>query len=130
MESQSGADPADAAIVYRRSGGLAGITEEWIVYPDGRVTGPEGPQWQLGAQRLEQILADAEALGFFDMESRYVPDNVCCDRFTYELIIRQGDQVNRVTTVDAAPDAPPELWRIMEEFDRQVISQAPAAVHS
>ena len=30
--------PAEAVIVYKRSGGIAGLDEMWTIYPDGNVT--------------------------------------------------------------------------------------------
>jgi hypothetical protein len=110
----------DAVIIYQRSGGFAGVHEQWTIYPDGRITANDGREWQVAAERVEQLLADIEALGFFEMTGRYMPLNTCCDRFIYEITVRSGDRVNTVKTIDAAPDTPAELWRVIDEVSRLV----------
>jgi hypothetical protein len=110
----------DAVIIYQRSGGFAGVHERWTVYPDGRIVTADGREWQVTPEQVEQLLTEIEAMSFFEMEGRYMPLNTCCDRFTYEVTVRSGDKVNTVTTIDAAPDAPPELWGIIEEITRLV----------
>jgi hypothetical protein len=110
----------DAVIVYQRSGGFAGVHEQWTVYPDGRITASDGREWQVAPERVEQLLADIEALGFFEMSGRYMPLNTCCDRFTYEITVRSGDRVHTATTIDAAPNTPAELWRVIDEISHLV----------
>jgi len=110
----------DAVIVYQRSGGFAGVHEQWTVYPDGRITASDGREWQVAPERVEQLLADIEALGFFEMSGRYMPLNTCCDRFTYEITVRSGDRVHTATTIDAASNTPAELWRVIDEISRLV----------
>lgn len=103
----------DAVIIYQRSGGFAGIHEQWTIYPDGRIMAGDGREWRVTPEQVERLLTEIEALGFFEMEGRYMPLNTCCDRFTYEITVRHGDTVNTVTTIDAALDAPPELWCVI-----------------
>ncbi len=110
----------DAAIIYKRSGGFAGVHEQWTVYPDGRIVAGDGRQWRVTPEQVEQLLAEIEALGFFEMSGRYMPLNMCCDRFAYEITVRRGDTVKTITTIDAAPDTPPELWRVIDEINRLV----------
>lgn len=110
----------DAVIIYQRSGGFAGVHEQWTVYPDGRITANDGREWQVAPERVKQLLADIEALGFFEMTGRYMPLNTCCDRFTYEITVRSGDRVHTATTIDAAPNTPAELWRVIDEISRLV----------
>jgi hypothetical protein len=111
----------EAAIVYRRSGGFAGVSEQWIIYADGRITAGNGRQWQVKPERVEQILDDIQALGFFEMKGRYMPLNTCCDRFTYEITVRRGGVVHTVVTMDAAPDAPVALWQILEKVSSLLV---------
>lgn len=110
----------DAVIIYQRSGGFAGVHEQWTVYPDGRITASDGREWQVAPERVEQLLADIETSDFFEMSGRYMPLNTCCDRFTYEITVRSGDRVHTVTTMDAAPNTPAELWRVIDEISRLV----------
>jgi hypothetical protein len=112
----------DAVIIYRRSGGFAGVHEQWTVCPDGQIVTADGREWQVTPEQVEQLLAEIEALGFFEMNNRYMPLDTCCDRFTYEITVRRGDTVKTITTIDAAPDTPPELWRVIDEISRLVLS--------
>jgi hypothetical protein len=107
----------EAAIVYQRSGGIAGKAESWTIYPDGRVVAYDGRKWQVSPQRVDQVLSDLNSLDFFALQSRYMPKQTCCDRFTYELTVRYGDQVHQVTTMDGSSTAPPELWRAIQAIN-------------
>jgi hypothetical protein len=106
----------EAVIIYQRSGGFVGVSEQWTIYSDGRITTGDGREWQVTPQQVEQVLHNVEALGFFEMSGRYMSRTVCCDRFTYEITVRHGSEVKRITTVDAAPNTPANLWRIIEEI--------------
>ncbi len=105
-----------AVIIYQRSGGIAGTFEQWTIYLDGRITADDGRIWQVAPEEVQQLLGDIEALGFFEMSDRYVPLDACCDRFTYEVTVLRGSKVKRVTTIDAAPNTPTKLWRVIEEI--------------
>ena len=109
-----------AVIVYQRSGGIAGTTEQWSIYPDGQITFDNGREWQVAADEVQQLLSDIVALGFFEMSDRYVPLNTCCDRFRHEITVRYGSEVKRVSTIDAASNAPAELWHVIERISRLV----------
>ncbi|MEW5958790.1 MAG: protealysin inhibitor emfourin [Chloroflexota bacterium] len=107
-----------AVLLFRRSGGLAGISEQWLIYADGRVTVDEGREWQAGAERVEQLLKTIDTLGFFELDGTYLPLDTCCDRFTYEITVRFDGKINTVTTIDAAPNAPPALQQVISEISR------------
>lgn len=111
----------DAVIVYQRSGGFAGVQEQWAIYPDGQIVASDGRQWQVPSEQVEQLLAEIETLGFFEMDGSYMPLDTCCDRFTYVIMVRHHDDtVKTVTTIDASPDTPPELWRVIDEMSSLV----------
>lgn len=103
----------EAVIIYERSGGLAGVSEQWSIYPDGRILAGDGREWQVEPEQVKQLIGEIEASGFFDLSGQYMPRNPCCDRFTYSLVVRNGDKINRVTTIDAAPDVPGSLWEAL-----------------
>jgi hypothetical protein len=110
----------EAVIIYRRSGGFRGTSDQWAIYPDGRITASDGRQRQVTSQQVEQALSDIDTLGFFDMSGRYISGSTCCDRFTHEITVHRGDKVNTVTTIDVDPSAPPELWQIIDKINRLV----------
>ncbi|MBS1253324.1 MAG: hypothetical protein MAG451_02373 [Anaerolineales bacterium] len=104
----------EAAIVYERSGGLAGVSEQWTVYLDGRIVAGDSRVWRIAPEKVEQLLADIQTLGFFEMRGQYMSRDTCCDRFTYRIAVRSGDKANTVTTIDTAPDAPAALWETLD----------------
>ncbi len=112
--------PAGAVLVLQRSGGIAGLSERWVVYADGRLENSSGRQWQAAPQEVARLVADVERLGFFELDSRYVPLNTCCDRFLYELTVRSGERSHTVTVLEATPDVPAELWEALGAVERWI----------
>ncbi len=100
-------DIGDAVIVYRRSGGFAGISEQWRIYPDGKIVNGDGRGFRVPEERVKELLLTIEALGFFEMPDSLGPLDACCDRFIHEITVRRGDEVKKVATVDADPMLPP-----------------------
>jgi hypothetical protein len=111
--------PENVVIEFRISGGIAGVNEDWLIYSDGHITQGD-KEWQVSPEAVEQLLAKIETLGFFEMTGNYMELNTCCDRFTYEVTVRNGDKVNSVTTIDAAPGVPPELWQVIDAINSLV----------
>lgn len=119
--TEGGAEPdaksstvlGDAVIVYERSGGVAGETNTWKIYADGRVVDGEGNEWQVAPAQVEQLLADLETMGFFELDESYVPLDTCCDRFTYTLVVGTDGGAHRVTTIDDS-DAPEAVWNALD----------------
>lgn len=117
------AQEAEIAIVYMRSGGIANLMDEWTVYTDGRVASSDGTARQATPGEVAQLLGEIEALGFFEMNPRYLPRDACCDRFTYSITVRSNGREHTVTTLDAVPDAPPALWQIIEQIGTLVAGE-------
>lgn len=102
--------PAGTVLILQRSGGFAGVSEQWTIYADGVVEANDGRRWQAAPEEVARLVAEIEQLGFFELDSRYVPLDTCCDRFTYELTVRSGERSHTVTVLEATPDAPQALW--------------------
>jgi hypothetical protein len=49
----------------------------------------------------------------FGRTGRYVPLDACCDRFTYELSVRNGGRTHTITALESAPNTPAALWDIL-----------------
>lgn len=112
----------DAAIIFHRSGGFAGVDQQWMIYIDGRIEQPGGQQVQADEQQVKTLLEAIDAAGFFELKNSYIPLNSCCDRFTYAITVQQDDKVKTVTTIDASPDAPQELQQIIDEIGKLIIN--------
>jgi len=109
-------------IVFRRSGGLMGVSESWVIYEDGRVAFQEemkgeSATGEVEAQDLAGLLGLIEETSFFSFGDSYMPQNICCDRFSYEITLFQDGQSKRVTTMDGA-EAPEGLWTIIGELNK------------
>lgn len=109
-------------IIFRRSGGLMGVSESWVIYEDGQVAyqekiKEESATGQIEAQELAGLLGLIEETGFFSFSDSYMPQNICCDRFSYEIAIFEDSQSKTVTTIDGAV-APEGLWSIIGELNR------------
>lgn len=115
--------PDDAVIVYERSGGLAGRTEEWTIYADGRVVSGDGRIGQLLPQDVTNLVQQIEAAGFGGWRDTYGPPAACCDRYTHNLTVRLAGQTKSVKTIDAAPEEPATLRTILGQVTR-LIAQA------
>ena len=100
-------------IRFTRSGGFAGLDEEWVVTSDGVVSLNGEAKATVTETQLDQLLVEVEGLGFFEMQNTYLPQDTCCDKFSYTLTIVADGQKNTVSTIDAAEDAPAELWEII-----------------
>ena len=116
--------PGEAVIVYKRSGGIAGLDEIWTIYPDGNVAHAEhylgeGPErlYQADVAEVAALVDTLETLGFFALTGNYLPLDTCCDRITYDIEARSGDLINHVVTLDAAPNTPPELWQAIDALN-------------
>ena len=105
-----------AAITLDRSGGIAGISEHWTIYLDGRVIGPAGEEASVPAGEVNQLLADIDAAGFFEWPPRPRSLQSCADCFTYSLTVEYEGKVNRITLVDGESGAPEEAWTILERI--------------
>lgn len=101
--------PAGLSGSIRVSGGIAGIDETWVLAADGTVNGPLGRSGSLAPDQVEALADAVIDARFFDFDAEYLPEDRCCDRFTYELTITQGGRTHTVATVDAA-DAPDGLF--------------------
>lgn len=118
-EKPGSSQTSGIVIEFRRSGGFAGVDEAWTIYSNGRITSSNQGNTndyaeQVPPEKVEALLGEIEALGFFEMTGNYIPLDTCCDRFTYEVIVHAGEKSHRVSTIDAAPEAPPELWQVIE----------------
>lgn len=103
----------DTAVIFKRSGGIAGLNEQWTIFTDGTVETNSATQPELSAEAVEQLLNSLESGGFFELESSYLPDDTCCDRFLYELTAVQDTSFHTVTTLEATPDMPEALQQAL-----------------
>ena len=112
----------DIVITYQRQGGVAGITQEWVIYPDGKIIGPGGQEMKVPPQEVIALLAKAAEIESSSLKESYVPDNNCCDQFIYTIIVKVGDQETKVRTSDGA-EQPEQLTSFLTGIE-ELLSQA------
>lgn len=114
--------PEGAVIAFSQTGGFAGLTNNWVFFPDGRVTLNGIDQAQLGSKRIEQLISDLAAQGFFEVEHRTEPGTFCCDFFDYALAVQTAARQNYISYSDGDPDLPGtllEITRLMREITEE-----------
>ena len=102
----------DIVITYQREGGVAGITQEWIIYPDGQIIGPGGKEMKAPPKEVIALLAKAAEIESSSLKESYVPENACCDQFIYTVIVKVGNQETKVRTSDGA-EQPEQLTSLL-----------------
>jgi len=105
-----------AVITFGRSGGIAGVSEVWTIYADGRVLSGAGEAGQIPAEAVSELLAEIEAAGFFDWSTPPRALQSCADCFTYSVIVTFEGKTNQITLVGGQTDAPEGAWSILERI--------------
>ena len=105
--------PEEAVIIYRRSGGFAGLDEEWMIYEDGTVNAKSGDHMKVDPGQVSSLLETIDGLGFFELETSYMPKSLCCDLFSYELVVHYKGVTMAVAAMDGA-DAPDHFWSALD----------------
>ncbi len=104
-------------LALERSGGIAGITEQWILIEDGSLVLPPTDVVELLDRAATVELFDhIDDAGFFDLEPAYLPDDPCCDRFAYRLTVVADGRRHTVQTMDGTETAPEELVELLGEI--------------
>jgi len=116
---------AGAVIAFQRSGGFAGVSEQWIFFADGRITNDKGDQKTVEADQVTALLDELEAVGFFEMK---IPSDggklsTCKDCFTYQITATNGEKLNTVTIIEGATGVPEAFWKIINKLSSMVAIQ-------
>lgn len=104
----------DAVVTYSRTGGLAGASERWSIYLDGRVVQEGGRVGSIAVTEVNQLLVEIEAKGFFDWPEHPRSLDRCADCFTYSITVAFEGKINQITLTNAEADASEEAWSIVE----------------
>ena len=116
---------ADSVIIYQREGGFTGGTQKWTIHPDGRVQQDPGEnQLTVSPDRVIDLLAMTAGAGFSDMQDSYIPDDNCCDQYTYTITIKSGDLERTVQTSDGS-DHPEQLTAVLVAIEDLISAAEP-----
>lgn len=84
------------------------MENEWTVYENGRIVTMSGEELQVEPEEVTATLAAIEQAGFFDLEQTE-PSDICCDFFTYTLIVQNEDLEKVVVISEGDPNFPQAL---------------------
>lgn len=101
---------ADVVFLFRRSGGLAGVEEEWTLYKDGRLLSNTGEEYHVTQAQIDTLLADLERVNLFSAPPVTGLKVECCDRFLYDLTVQSGERLIAVQAADGAQNVPEAVW--------------------
>ena len=98
----------EPVIVYSKSGGFAGLEQEWRIYADGRIENEDGKLvGQAEPAEVTAVVMLADEAGFYELDDEYLDKNItCCDLITYTLTVTDGKQSQTVVTRDMSPRPP------------------------
>lgn len=112
-------------IVYQKEGGFAGQSQEWEIFPDGRINAPGGAELTAEQQDTTDVFTAAASDKIQNLADSYVPEDNCCDKFVYTIVIKTGNDEKSIETSDDV-EQPPELTDFLSEID-QLITRATTA---
>lgn len=109
-----GSSTAGPSIVYTRSGGIAGATVQWTIYPDGRVVTDKGEERRIDPAKAADAFSRIEQLNFFGLGDVSARGPGCPDCFKYTVTVTMGGRTSSITTFDAAPNTPAAVAQVLE----------------
>lgn len=123
--STAQSSPSNQVIAtLQRSGGIAGKTETFVVQGNGTVSvGLASRQAEGGAEAAADLANRLAATGIYDVApGKYMPENTCCDRYTYDLTLVKDGQKYHYVTMDGTENAPPALLETISLIQQYVAS--------
>ncbi len=124
--SYSPTGQVEIVIEYQRSGGYAGVDEFYSVLLNGHIGTNNHRDWQVQPQDVDDLIEKIETLGFFELATKYVPKDACCDRFFHKLMVRSKNRIHTVSAVGGDPQVPEQLWNILKLVERFLDNQSGA----
>ena len=104
-----------AAVIVQRSGGIAGTSDQWAIFPDGRVLVGRTNEFRVLPAAVTGLMASIERRGFFALElGRPAP---CPDCYTYTITVSSGGRVHSVSWVDGQKGVPQVALDILDDIN-------------
>lgn len=104
------------AVEYTRTGGIAGISERWRLFADGRVIDAQGVEYEISEAAMADLLTEIASLGFYDWEVGPRRLGSCADCFTYTINADHNGRSNQLSFVDGQADVPEGIWTILDRI--------------
>lgn len=105
-----------AAIIYQRSGGIAGIAEMWTIYSDGRIVSGDGQESSVTPEEVSALLTEIEALGFFDLRESGGLLSTCRDCFIHQITVSSSERFNSIRVEAGGSEPEDQRLEIVEKI--------------
>lgn len=112
--------PDEAFIIFKRSGGFAGVDKTWVIHLEGQIEERDGEKRQVEPAETQALFDLIQTAGFFDFEDTYIPEDTCCDRYNYSIMVHYEDRSKTVETIDDSPTQPEGLVKIITAINELV----------
>jgi len=104
-----------AAVIVQRSGGIAGTSDQWAIFPDGRVLVGRTNEFRVLPAAVTGLMESIERHGFFSLDmGRPSP---CPDCFTYTITVSSGGRVHSVSWVDGQKGVPQAALDVLDDIN-------------
>ncbi|MFL7838406.1 MAG: hypothetical protein ACK2T4_09690 [Candidatus Promineifilaceae bacterium] len=113
-------------IIYKREGGIAGISQEWVIHMDGNIDGPGDQELAVPADDVQKVVEKGLESDFNSLASETANTETCCDQMTYILTVVSGDDEWRLITTDTA-DQPKEVTELFIMVQALISEAEPAS---
>ena len=112
----------EAVVVFERSGGFAGVNDQWTIFSDGKIVKDSGETATISTDQLSALLSAVDAAGFYDMKPGSSLGNAsnCKDCFTYTLTITNNGQTNTISAQDGSKNLPDAFWSLIQQINTLV----------
>jgi hypothetical protein len=112
----------DTVIVYTREGGIAGISQEWVIHSDGTIDGPGDQQSTVAPEEVMDVIEMGVESDVVELAQDMATPDACCDQFTYTLTVISGDEEWSVVTTDTTEE--PEEVLVLFSMVQTLIAKA------
>jgi hypothetical protein len=103
-----------AQINFTVSGGIAGVSDSWSVYGDGRFLATDGSTHSADTNQLSILLKTMDQIDLFELDYTPDPFSSCADCFTYRLTVSYTGRYKELTWRDGDPELPVVLHEVQE----------------
>jgi len=117
---------AEPQIVFQRSGGLAGLTEQWSIYATGKISKQGGEDITVDPAQVTALLEVIQTSGLLDMKASSGIGGLsnCKDCFTYKLTVSGDGKPTTITFQEGAKDIPEAFLNIIKQINDLIAGAA------
>jgi hypothetical protein len=111
---------AEPVIVFQRSGGLAGVSEQWSIYANGKIITQNGAELSVEPAKVTALLTAIQTAGFYELKTSTgigAGLSSCKDCFTYSLTVNGGEKPNTLTFQEGSKEIPDSILNIIQQIN-------------